>query len=70
MQPKRSLEENLEDLPKDCDKGGKKNSKCHASYWVGYKLHADVIDGDIPVSLALTSERRCTIPRRRFRWLR
>lgn len=55
LQPKRSLEENLEDLPKDCDKGGKKNSKGHASYWVGYKLHADVIDGDIPVSLALTS---------------
>ena len=55
LQPKRSIEENLADLPKGCDKGGKKNSKGHASYWVGYKLHADVIDGDIPVSAVLTS---------------
>ena len=54
-QLERSLEENLEDLPRECDGGTKKNSKGKRQGWRGYKLHADVIDGDIPVSWALTS---------------
>jgi len=54
-QPDRSLEENLADMPTACDIGTKKNSKGHCEHWIGYKLHADVIDGEIPVSLILTS---------------
>ena len=55
LQPKRSLEENLEDLPNQCDVGAKRNSKGYIETWVGYKLHIDCIDGDIPVSAILTS---------------
>lgn len=55
LQSARSLAENLADLPQQCDSGGKQNSKGHMEYWRGYKLHLDVIDGDIPVSAVLTS---------------
>jgi hypothetical protein len=55
LQPKRTLAENLADLSRVCDIGTKKNSKGHASHWIGYKLHADVLDGEIPVSCVLTS---------------
>jgi hypothetical protein len=55
LQPQRSLAQNLADLPQACDIGCKANSKGHTEYWVGYKLHLDVMDGDIPVSAILTS---------------
>jgi hypothetical protein len=55
LQEHRSLEENLADLPTACDIGTKKNSKGHCEHWIGYKLHADVVDGEIPVSFILTS---------------
>lgn len=55
LQPNRSLKENLADLPTRCDSGAKRGSKGHMEYWRGYKLHLDVIDGDIPVSAILTS---------------
>jgi hypothetical protein len=55
LQPHRSLAENLADLPRVCDIGCKANSKGHTESWVGYKLHLDVMDGDIPVSALLTS---------------
>lgn len=55
LQANRSLAENLADLPRACDIGTKKNSKGHCEHWIGYKLHADVVDGEIPVSLVLTS---------------
>jgi len=51
----RNLEANLDDLPKNCDWGCKKNSQSKKECWCGYKLHLDVIDGDIPVSAILTS---------------
>ena len=50
-----TLEEMLDDLPKACDKGAKKDSKGNVLYWIGYKLHLDTVDGDIPVSAILTS---------------
>jgi hypothetical protein len=50
-----SLPEMLDDLPKACDVGTKKNSKGHKSSWIGYKLHIDAADGDIPISCILTS---------------
>ena len=45
----------LDDLPTDCDVGVKKDSKGYKSTWVGYKLHIDVADGQIPISCLLTS---------------
>jgi len=55
LQVARSLEENLKDLPTHCNVGTKKNSKGYKETWIGYKLHVDSIDGDIPVSAILTS---------------
>lgn len=55
LQLTRSLDENLADLPTTCDSGCKTNSKGHNQWWRGYKLHWDVIDGDIPISALLTS---------------
>ena len=45
----------LDDLPTDCDVGTKKNSKGFQESWVGYKLHIDVADGQIPISCLLSS---------------
>ena len=50
-----SLPEMLDDLPTDCAVGTKKNSKGYKSTWVGYKLHIDVADGQIPIGCILTS---------------
>lgn len=50
-----TLEEMLEDLPKGCNIGTKKNSKGHADHWIGYKLHLDIADGCVPISAILTS---------------
>ncbi len=57
LQRQRSMEldDMLEELPKDCNVGTKRNSKGHGHCWVGFKLHLDVIDGGIPISAALTS---------------
>ena len=54
-QPTMSLEEMLEDLPRACDVGVKRNSKGYQESWTGYKLHIDAIDGGVPVSCLLTS---------------
>lgn len=45
----------LADLPIVCNHGRKKNAKGHVTHWIGYKLHVDTIDNDIPVSCLLTS---------------
>lgn len=50
-----TLPEMLADLPKACDIGTKKNSKGFKISWKGYKLHIDTADGDIPISVLLTS---------------
>ena len=50
-----SLTDMLNDLPKACDVGTKKNSKGYKTSWIGYKLHLDVADGGIPISAVLTS---------------
>jgi hypothetical protein len=50
-----SVDEMLADLPTACDVGTKRNSKGHQESWVGYKLHLDVADGQIPISGVLTS---------------
>jgi hypothetical protein len=55
LQPTRSLSENLADLPRHCTWGCKRNSRGNVEFWCGYKLHLDVIDGDIPVSAILSA---------------
>ena len=45
----------LDDSPKDCDIGTKRDSKGHKESWTGYKLHIDAADGDIPISCVLSS---------------
>ena len=55
LQPGRSLEENLADLPAGCDWGTKRDSNGKKMTWKGYKLHLGSMDGDIPVSAILTS---------------
>lgn len=50
-----TLQEMLDDLPRDCNVGTKKNSKGYKESWIGYKLHLDVADGQIPISCLLTS---------------
>jgi hypothetical protein len=50
-----SLEQMIEELPRECNVGCKPNSRGHKQSWVGYKLHMDVADGQIPISCVLTS---------------
>jgi hypothetical protein len=54
-QREMTLSEMLDDLPKHCAVGAKRNAKGHKEYWVGYKLHLDIADGAIPVTALLTS---------------
>ena len=54
-QLRMTVPEMLNDLPKDCDRGVKKNSKGYTEAWNGYKLHLDSSDNGIPLSAILTS---------------
>jgi len=51
----QSIKDMLAELPTNCDVGTKKNSKGYKESWTGYKLHIDVVDGQIPVCCLLTS---------------
>ena len=51
----QTLPQMLADLPTACTIGAKRNAKGHSTSWIGYKLHIDTADGDIPVSCVLTS---------------
>lgn len=50
-----SIQEMINDLPAGCAVGTKKNSKGYKETWIGYKLHIDVADGQIPISCILTA---------------
>jgi len=50
-----TLDQMLSELPRKCDVGAKQNSKGNLDYWIGYKLHVDWSDGEIPVSCLLSS---------------
>ena len=52
---KMTVAEMLAELPQVCDKGCKPNAHGRKEIWVGYKLHLDVADGEIPISYILTS---------------
>ena len=51
----QTLAEMLADLPTYCNVGTKKNAKGYKTSWIGYKLHIDTADGDVPVTCLLTS---------------
>ena len=51
----QTLTEMKADLPTTCDVGTKRNAKGHTISWIGYKLHIDTADGDIPITCFLTS---------------
>ena len=51
----QSVEQALNELPVFCDVGTKKSSKGFKETWIGYKLHADVNDCGLPVSVVLTA---------------
>lgn len=55
LQITRTLEENLAQIPTCCAVGAKADSKGYKKTWIGYKMHADVIDGDIPISIIVSS---------------
>ena len=54
-QPQMTRPQMLEDLPRVCDVGVKRNAKGYQESWVGYKLHVDAADGAVPLSCILTS---------------
>lgn len=54
-QASMTLAEMLADLPTCCDVGTKRNAKGHTTSWIGYKLHIDTADGDVPIACLLTS---------------
>jgi hypothetical protein len=51
----RSLEQNMSDLPSQCDSGAKYDSRGWLRAWPGYKLHMGVADGGVPICALLTS---------------
>ena len=65
-QCRQSALEALRELPVHCDVGTKKNSQGYKETWRGYKLHADVNDCCLPISVALTAasvhDSQVTIP--------
>jgi Transposase DDE domain/Transposase domain (DUF772) len=50
-----TIDEMLRDLPTHCAVGMKSNSRGYRDTWIGYKLHIDTADGDIPIAALLTS---------------
>ena len=54
QQTTMSLEEALKTLDTRCSWGCKRNSQGNVSYWKGYKIHLDVTDCGIPISVVVT----------------
>jgi len=48
-----SLSAMLDDLPKVCDVGTKRNSKGHQTSWIGYKLHIDAAENKVCATIHL-----------------
>ena len=55
LQPTMELDQMLEELPKDCKVGCKRNAQGHTNQWIGFKLHMDTADHGIPISCIVTS---------------
>ena len=50
-----TLDEMIADLPRQCDKGGKTNTKGHLQWWIGYKLHLTASDHGVPLAGIISS---------------
>ena len=50
-----TLAEMINGLPKDCDRGTKRNSKGYTESWNGFKIHLDTADSGVVLSAILTS---------------
>jgi hypothetical protein len=44
----------LDELPRSCEVGIKRNSKGHNNVWIGYKAHIDWADGFVPLNVVTT----------------
>ncbi len=55
QQPAQTLKEMLAELPKAYDPGSKCNAQGYKNSWNCYKLHLDMADCGMPVSVLLTS---------------
>jgi hypothetical protein len=51
----QTLEEMLAELPRDCDKGSKKDAHGNVYSWIGFKFHADVTEWGLPTAGLTTS---------------
>jgi len=51
----QSAVEAFADLPRDCGRGVKKDSRGYMHTWIGYKAHIDYADGAVPVNVQTTS---------------
>lgn len=51
----QSLQQALNDIPTQCDRGTKKNARGYKQSWNGYKLHIDTADCGVPISAILSS---------------
>jgi len=54
-QVEQTWQEAMEELPKQCDWGTKKDSNGKKHTWKGFKLHWDVADNGIPLAAVLTA---------------
>jgi hypothetical protein len=45
----------LQDIPRRCDVGTKKNAKGYKETWIGYKAHIDTADCGLPITIILTA---------------
>ena len=54
-QRQQGVQQMLDEIPKDCDRGAKCNAQGYKNSWNGYKLHIDTADCGVPISAVLTS---------------
>jgi hypothetical protein len=54
-QRQQDVQQMIDELSKDCDRGAKCNAQGYKNAWNGYKLHLDTADCGVPISAILTS---------------
>jgi transposase len=54
-QLQQAVQQMLDELPNNCDRGVKCNAQGYKISWNGYKLHFDTADCGVPISAVLTS---------------
>ena len=54
-QREQSLQQALDEIPVQCNRGTKKNAQGYKHSWNGYKLHIDTADCGVPIAAILSS---------------